>query len=379
MKIQYYLIQNGYTGYDGTVTDAYRSDLGNATLAALPDELAEYADGIHTFIQGVFDENVLAGMVEDANKTTIPENKLNDNFYKTEFQALWDLINHKYAYTVEFDSNELTEKSIAQLNEKMLVTQLQYVATTAEQKSVIKEDELARYDSFSATKTTTKKLDHAQKSQIKYDLVGKIAEGTTLTRKTVVKILQGLEKHIFAMFKHNPEEFISKAIKLIKEQKATMIVEHITYNEIEGKYESDIFTAEKHNQGLDKAFKADKHIQDYVYTDGTAEKSVERRFAESLDGANEVCVYAKLPKGFAIPTPVCNYSPDWAIAFFEGKVKHVYFIAETKGSMSSMDLRPLEKAKIDCASRLFNELSTSKVKYHEVDSYQSLMDVMANI
>lgn len=181
------------------------------------------------------------------------------------------------------------------------------------------------------------------------------------------------------MFRHNPEEFISKVIRLIKEQKATMIVEHISYNQIDGEYDSTIFTAEKSSQGFDKAFKAEKAIQDYVFTDGSADKSIERKFAESLDGANEVCVYAKLPKGFHIPTPVGNYSPDWAIAFNAGTVKHIFFIAETKGTMDSLNLRPIEQAKIACAKRLFNSISTSQVRYHDVDSYQSLLDIMEKL
>jgi type III restriction enzyme len=98
-----------------------------------------------------------------------------------------------------------------------------------------------------------------------------------------------------------------------------------------------------------------------------------------MDKADEVCVYAKLPKGFAIPTPVGNYSPDWAIAFYEGTVKHIYFIAETKGTMESLNLRPIEQAKIKCARKLFNQLSTSKVKYHDVDSYQSLLNIMGKL
>lgn len=224
----------------------------------------------------------------------------------------------------------------------------------------------------------TQILEYAHRSQIKYDLIGKIAEGTVLTRKTVVKILKGLSKKKIYMFKNNPEEFISKIIGLIKEEKATMIVQHISYNKLEGKYDSEIFTAEK-TQSFEKAFKAKKAIQDYVFTDGTAEKSVERRFAEELDIANEVCVYAKLPKGFHIPTPVGNYSPDWAIAFYEGTVKHIFFIAETKGTMESLNLKPIEQAKILCAKKLFNKISTDKVRYHDVDSYQSLLNVINSI
>jgi len=209
--------------------------------------------------------------------------------------------------------------------------------------------EVDRGESFGGEKTRTQTLKHAQTSQIKYDLIGKVAEGTVLTRRTVAAILQGLCVDKLAMFRNNPEEFISKVIRLIKEQKATMIVEHISYNQLEGRYDSTIFTAEK---------------------------SIERRFVEELDAAQEVCVYAKLPKRFHIPTPVGNYSPDWAIAFYEGTVKNIFFVAETKGTMDSLNLRPIEQAKISCAKKLFNEMSTSNVKYHDVDSYQSLLNVM---
>ena len=178
----------------------------------------------------------------------------------------------------------------------------------------------------------------------------------------------------FAMYQSNPEEFITKVTRLIKEQKATMIVEHITYDTIEGSYDSSIFTAEKHGLTMDKAYPAKKAIQDYVFTDGSAEKSVERKFAESLDGADEVFIYAKLPRGFFIPTPVGHYSPDWAIVFHEGAVKHIYFVAETKGTMESLNLRPIEKSKIDCAKKLFAKLSDGLVTYDHVSNYQELLN-----
>lgn len=251
-----------------------------------------------------------------------------------------------------------------------------YTTTIGRQKAEMNEYEVERGASFTGEKTRTQTLKHAETSQIKYDLIGKVAEGTTLTRKTVSAILQGIRADKLYMFKNNPEEFITKVIRLINEQKATMIVEHISYDTIEGEYDSTIFTAEKNTQSFDKAFLAKKAIQDYVFTDGSAEKSIERKFAEDLDAAEEVCVYAKLPRTFQIPTPVGNYSPDWAIAFYEGKVKHIFFVAETKGTMESLELRPIEQAKISCAKKLFNEMSTSKVKYHDVDSYQSLLNVI---
>ena len=377
-KIIYkYLAKNDYIDNNDNVTDEYRADLANGTLAPVPEDIKDISEGVHKLVQAVFDESVLNDMISDGHETKIKDNPLNDNFYKAQFQKLWGYINHKYAYSVEFDSEELIQKATAYINEKLNVSELQYTTTTGRQNTDMNEYEVDRGASFSGEKTRTQVLKHAESSKIKYDLVGKIAKETTLTRKTIVAILKGLDLDKIYMFKNNPEEFISKVAKLINEQKATMIVEHISYTESsEEPYDSTIFTAEKTSQSIDKAFRAERAIQDYVFTDGTAEQSIERKFVQKLDTAEEVCVYAKLPKGFHIPTPVGNYSPDWAIAFHEGTVKHIFFIAETKGTMDSLNLRPIEQAKISCAKKLFNDISTSKVRYDAVDSYESLLNIV---
>ena len=377
--IEFYLIQNGYVDMKRKVTEKYRSDVAMKTVKDLPAELKPMTEGIHTLIQSVYDESILESMFTNGHKPKVKKNPLNENFFKREFQALWKEINHKYAYTVKFDSEELIRKAIAYIDQKLFVSELQYTTTVGRQKSEMNEYEIEGFTSFTGEKTRTQTFKHAQTSKIKYDIIGKVADGAILTRKTVAAILQGIRTDKFFMFRNNPEEFISKVIRLINEQKATMIVEHITYDTIEGEYDSSIFTAEKNTQSFDKAFLAKKSIQDYVFTDGSADKSIEKKFAEDLDSAEEVCVYAKLPKTFRIPTPVGNYSPDWAIAFYEGKVIHIFFIAETKGTMKSLELRPIEQAKISCAKKLFNEISTSKVKYHDVDSYQSLLNIMNSI
>lgn len=377
--IEFYLIQNGYVDMKRKVTEKYRSDVAMKTVKDLPEELKPMTEGIHTLIQSVYDDSIMESMFTNGHEPKVKKNPLNENFFKREFQALWKEINHKYAYTVKFDSEELIRKAIAYIDQKLFVSELQYTTTVGRQKSEMNEYEIEGFTSFTREKTRTQTFKHAQTSKIKYDLIGKVADGAILTRKTVAAILQGIRTDKFFMFRNNPKEFISKVIRLINEQKATMIVEHITYDTIEGEYDSSIFTAEKNTQSFDKAFLAKKSIQDYVFTDGSADKSIEKKFAEDLDSAEEVCVYAKLPKTFRIPTPVGNYSPDWAIAFYEGKVKHIFFIAETKGTMKSLELRPIEQAKISCAKKLFNEISTSKVKYHDVDSYQSLLNIMNSI
>ncbi len=377
--IEFYLISNGYVDMKRKVTDKYRSDVANGTVVPMPEHLAPMTEGIHMLIQSVYDDSVLNDMFQDGHESKVKDNPLNENFAKKEFQALWKEINRKYAYTVEFDSEELIKKAIDHINEKLFVSELQYTTTIGRQKEKMEENEVERGDSFGGEKTRTQTLKHTETSQVRYDLVGKVAEGTVLTRKTTARILKGIAPAKQYMFRYNPEEFITKVVRLIKEQKATMIVQHISYSQIEGEYTTDIFTADKNTQSFEKAFLAKKAIQDYVFTDGTADKSIEKRFAEDLDAAEEVCVYAKLPRTFQIPTPVGNYSPDWAIAFYEGMVKHIFFVAETKGTMESLNIRPIEQAKISCAKKLFNEMSTSNVKYHDVNSYQKLLEVMKTL
>lgn len=375
-----YLVRNDYIDDDDHVTDGYRAELANGVLASLPESCKDISEGVYALIQSVFDEHALDNMISNGRETKIQENALNDNFYKKEFQALWNYINHKYAYTVEFDSEELIQKAITHIDEKMFVAKLQYTVTTGEQGSDWNTEKLKSGDGFVAEKSRTFTLMRTEGTLVKYDLVGKVAEGAKLTRRSAARILSGIKPYTFAIFKNNPEEFIVKAIRLINEQKAAMIVEQITYNKAEGSYDANIFTAEK-NTDFSRAYRAKKNVQDYVFADGYARngQSVERRFAEDMDLADEVCVYAKLPKGFSIPTPVGNYSPDWAIAFHKGTVKHIFFIAETKGTMETFNLKAIEKAKIDCAKKLFKSLSGADVVYDSVDSYHHLLDIMESL
>lgn len=371
MMITGYLMGYGYVDNNLQITDQYKKDSDAGKLMPLFPGIAPIADEVHKLIRSLFDESVeLENMVEDANASASFENKLNDNFYKKEFQALWNEINHQYVYTVHYSSKELIEKAVNAINAELVVTELKYVMTKGEQEEV---------DTYGNTQTTTRSLSTVSTSSVRYDLVGDIARKTTLTRKTVAEILRTIRPTKLQLFRNNPEEFIKNVSRIIKEQKATMIVEHIQYDKIDQVYDSTIFTKEKSTQPVSKAYQSTKSIQDYVFTDGYAEESVEKKFAKALDEATEVCVYAKLPRSFHIPTPVGSYSPDWAIAFNKGTVKHIFFIAETKGSMDSMNLKPIEKAKIDCAEKLFNDVSTSNVRYHKVDSYQTLLDIMKSM
>lgn len=278
---------------------------------------------------------------------------------------------------MQFDSSELIANAVKAIDDNLYVTALTYTVSTGEQKEQIDSDEIKNGVAFKTAKTRTEVIRTAASDTIKYDLLGKVAAATSLTRRTVAEILKSIRADKFACYKNNPEEFINKVAKLINEQKASIIVERVSYNQIDGTFDSSIFAESKATGEFKNAFKAEKHIRDYVFVDGISkEHSVERRFAADLDNADEVCVYAKLPKSFYIPTPVGNYSPDWAIAFREGSVKHIYFVAETKGNLDSLQLRGVEAAKIECAKKLFNKMSTSRVRYEYVTSYTDLLDKM---
>lgn len=367
-RIMVWLEDNEYIDDAGNITPKYHADVAAEALAPYGNQLAPMAEGVTLLINSIFDPNLLKEMTGDGNKTKLPEPRLNANFAKPEFQALWNAINHQYVYTVSYDTAELVKNAVLHLNtDELQVRTLRYIKIEGKQ-------DFEDVTQFGDTRSTSNELTDVSTSSVRYDLIGQVAKGANITRRTAAKILQGLRPAKLALFRNNPEEFIRKVVQIIREQKATMIVDHIHYHLTDGKYDSDIFTAAS-RADFDKAVETSKHITDYVVSDSKGE----RDFAHDLDEAEEVVVYAKLPRSFSIPTPVGNYAPDWAIAMQKGEVKHIFFIAETKGSLQSMQLNAIENAKIDCCTQLFNEISTDNVKYHKVTCYQDLIDAMTSM
>lgn len=378
-QIYKYLLKHDYTDDADRITTAYHEAKKDGALAALPPELAPHAEQVFKLIDSVFSESQLPEIGDDRKPK---KNPLNANFEKQEFKELWNRINRKAAYSVDFDSDELVQKAVKTLNDKdagLRVTPLQYTIQHGEQAAAVTYDGIKGGTAFELKDSETETNRVSIHSAVRYDLIGKLAEGTQLTRRTVTDILKGLNAVVFAQFKTNPESFIAEAIRLINEQKATVIIEHLAYDPVEDKFDLDIFTAGQTKQDFSNAVKTPKHhIYDFVLPDSGSKP--ERDFAEALEASTEVVVYAKLPRGFLIPTPVGDYNPDWAISFKEGSVKHIYFVAETKGSMSSMDLREIEKTKIKCARKFFDEMNRrfapENVKYDVVDSFGRLMEVV---
>jgi type III restriction enzyme len=371
--IERYLSKNDYIDLDDKITSTYHEDNKNGTLAPLPEELEPFKSEIITLINSVFNEEALNNMV--GNDRDTKTNPRNSNFDKKEFQELWKKINKKAIYSVHYDSEELITKCIGKLDSELRVKTLTYTIETGDLEKM-NLDKLDSGDNFKKGNSQTVADSANVNTYVKYDLIGKIAENTVLTRKTVGAILKGIREDTFNKFKKNPEDFISVASRIIIEQKATTLIEHITYDAINKTYDiEDIFTVNQDNTNFAKAFKAENHIYDYVQYDSDTEK----KFAQTLDiSTDKVVVYAKLSTGkFSIPTPLKeNYTPDWAIAFKEGTVKHIYFIAETKGSMSSMQLKEVERIKIECAKKYFKEISNENVVYDKCDSYEELIKLV---
>ena len=361
------LITSGYVK-KGILTDKYYEDKksGNIEIA---EEAADCKDSVIAILDSIYDSRAM--QPENARKNNVELKLDNAKLGLPEFQKLWSNINAKSVYVVEFDQDELIKKSIAALNRDLRVSKIFFKVETGTMSDIQSREQLQQGAAFVKEENEVYKAELSSSTSVKYDLVGKVVAETGLTRKAVVSVLRGIDKVVFGQFANNPEEFIIKATQIINEQKATTIIQHITYNKLDSAYDTTIFTEPtlKGQLGVN-AMAANKHLYDHILYDSTNEKT----FAESVDTSNEVAVYVKLPNGFFISTPVGKYNPDWAIAFHEGKVKHIYFVAETKGSMSSMQLREIEKAKIHCAREHFKAISTSSVVYDVIDSYAALLD-----
>lgn len=371
-KMLYFNISAGYVDLenDSKLTDKFIEDLENDKLKVM-DDLKPFKEEYVALMKKLYLANNTK-LVNDERRENIKNLVPNSNFMKKEWQELWNKINYKSVYEVDFDSDELIKKAIDAINVRLNVNKMKVRITEGMQKEEITSVSINTGESMTDGKTKTEIVEDFSPSQIEYDLIGEITKSTGLTRKTIVKILMCITPQKFNYFKYLPEEFIRKVSNIINEEKATTVIDGITYHKTDEKFTNDIFTINNVRGELgENAIDVKKSIYDYLVTDSKNEE----KFARKLE-SGEVTVYAKLPSGFKIPTPVGNYNPDWAIVLDNPSFKYVYFIAETKGDLSSLQLRDVEKAKIECAKKHFALLSTHDVKYGAVASYQDLIDLL---
>jgi type III restriction enzyme len=366
---------------DGRPSDAFhamspelRAEKVGEVLVSVSPELAPYAKNALLLIESVYDPKKNPMFSNDRAKATLFLSR--EKFASKEFKELWERINSKTYYTVQFDEAALIELCINALNLKLRISKTTVVITEGYLKST-KQDSNPEMKKLVGREVV---LEEIASRGVTYDLIGEISTVTRLTRQTIATILSGVLPDVFDFFAANPEEFIREAIKLIDEQKASTIIEHITYDKLEERWNAEeIFvdstiTGEYGKNVID----TNKHLFDKLRYDSNVEKDL----ANDMDIAENIELYIKLPGGFYINTPMGTYNPDWAITFKEGSVKHIYFVAETKGeaNLDSMSFTShtgdIEKAKIECARRHFSAISSNTVKYSAVSSYSELMKLV---
>jgi len=345
----------------------YGKEIVEKETIPLPENLETYRSSVVNLLKSVFTENTFKPENERATLTIRP----NENFKKKEFQDLWKKINLKTIYEVKFDTPKLIEESVNLINNDLHIADMVYEVKTGEQKTEGTKQDLDSGTHITQSSTERFKLKSNPYHNTLYDVVGEIENQTNLTRKTIVAILKRIQSQKFYLVSKNPEEFIAKISKIINEAKAKLIINNIVYHKIEEEYDAvTVFTND--NTVLRDAINLKKHIYDHL----TSDSNIETEFAKALEQSVEVVVYAKLPKSFYITTPVGRYSPDWAIVFDKEKVRYIYFVAETKGSDSSMDLRGTENLKIHCAKVHFEEIAGADVKYDVITNYDKLMELV---
>jgi len=333
----------------------------------LPENLEPYRVSVGQLLKSIYTGETF--MPEDERKTIVLST--NANFKKKEFQALWDKINFKTIYEVKFDTEKLINDSKILINAQLNIGDRMYVVQTGELQDGTKE-QMQEGTLIKESERQNLKLKNDIYTNAVYDIVGEIEARTNLTRKTIVEILKAIKTEKFYLLRKNPEEFIAKCSKLINEVKASLIINNIVYHKIDERHDAKtVFTNDKN--ALRNSDLLKKHIYDYL----TSDSKIESDFAKALENSTEVVVYAKLPKSFYISTPIANYSPDWAIVFDKDKVRHIYFVTETKGSDSDQDLREIERLKIHCASEHFKEISGNEVRFEKVSSYDKLLEIVS--
>ncbi len=371
----------GLVGEDRQLTSTYHDLSANQKVEyvrnALDDNLKIYAEGIQKILSTVYDAKQGVLVTNARSRETL---NLNHEKYSSKaFRELWDKINSKTYYTVEFDENELIERCVQSLDKDLRVTKTEVVITKGHAASSDDSIKMVR-DQVS----TPTELSEISTNQVQYDLVSELSKsqndgGTSLSRIAIAKILQNIHPETFAKFKANPEEFIYNAKELINGVKASVVVEHVEYDKLNEKWDGgEIFINSDISgiYGQNLIDTPNRHLYDKLRYDS----EIEEKFAEELEKQEAVEVYVKLPKKFYIETPMGHYNPDWAIAFHDDAgVKHIYFVAETKGvagGQLNVGVKGIEKAKIECARKHFAKISDGDYIYGVCDSYDKLLELV---
>lgn len=372
------LVLSHYIDKEKHLTPLYYEHRDAGTLEL--DNWQPYQTSLVALLDEVFDPNRLKP--EDSSKRRIAH-FVESRFRSPGFQALWKQLRHKTYYQVNFSEDELIERAVERLNSDLYLSEVRVVVTRGELSTETPADDLFEGMAMQpAVKEQHQVREHLPQS-LKYDLVGELVQRTGVGRRTLVSILRAMKPERFALYRTNPENFIQLASHLINQEKNMIAMGDLRYELLDDCYEMEVFT-ERLPEGITgkggNALVSQRSLYDLVVTDS----SVEMKFAEDLESLpDEVETYVKLPKRFVIPTPVGNYSPDWAIVMRQGTERHIYFVIETKGSSDRKDLRGVEDSKINSAHRHFaclaDKLRGEGIRYRTLRSYDELRALLDSL
>ena len=351
-----HLLAAGYIDSTGKIQDSLRRDLKSGEVD-LPADVGENGALIAAALSKV------AGKLDIKNADDRVQIRLNKAVYLSpEFAELWDRIKHRTTFRVDFDGDGLIERCAREIRINLSVGKARFVVRTSTL-DIDRGGVTAEEGSSSVVVSDTSDFDLP-------DIVSYLQDETSLTRRSIVQILVKSER--LDDFRNNPQKFIEQVAAIIKRQMHLYIVDGIKYQRLgdEFCYSQELFDDNELYGYLKRnMLDSTKSVYDHVVFDSDNEEA----FAGGLERDEAVKLYAKLPSWFKIDTPLGSYNPDWAVLMDIDDVERLYFVVETKGSLFSDELRPTEKAKIDCGRKHFKALDDG-VSFKIASGYESFRE-----
>ena len=330
----------GYIDDQGNVTDELKKDLRNSTVI-IPDDFKEYEYDILEYLKKV------CGNLNIKNKENIVMYRQNKRVIadNPHFLELWNRIKDKTKYSVEFDSTELINACVKKLKElRVEGIEIEYKKGKITQNTTGIEGQL--------THVETNYIEG--RNRYLPDIITFLQNATDLTRQTIVSILK--QSGTLYMFYINPQRYMSDVADIINRELVGIVLQGVKYTKIEGQefYLQEVFPDEELKGDLiNELVKSDRSVYEYNRYDS----NVEKEFAKALQSDDTVVVYTKLPtKKFVVPTPVGEYTPDWAVVINQDHTMKLYFVIETKGTEIVDDLRNKEKLKVKFGQKRFDDV-----------------------
>ena len=340
-KLWDHLKTAGYIDARGKVQDYLRDALKNGDL-----ELTEEFQTHAPLIVGVLKK--VSGSLNIRNRDEKKSVSLNKAvFFSPDFKELWDRIKYKTTFRVDFDGDKLASECAEEIKKMPSVGKARFMYRKA-------KVDISRGGVHPEQVRETAAVYESRDFELP-DLITHLQNDTRLTRRTIVGII--IASGLLKSFKNNPQKCIEQVSTIIRRQMRLFVVDGIKYHRIGNDqcYAQELFRDNELFGYLGKNMaESRKSVFDHVVYDS----DTERNFASSLERNDDIKLYAKLPDWFRIDTPLGTYNPDWAVLVERDGTEKLYCVVETKGTRFRDELRPVERAKIECGEKHFKALGT---------------------